>query len=60
MIMWFWDIVINEFSEEEKSSLLKFVTSVRKPPLMGFCSMSPPFSIRAVDQNEETNDYTAG
>ena len=60
VILWFWDVVINEFTEEEKSALLKFVTSVRKPPLMGFSSMTPPFSIRAVGQEEETNDLTAG
>lgn len=37
--------------------LLKFVTSCSKPPLMGFANMSPPFSIRAVDEDEEVNDH---
>lgn len=61
VIMWFWDITINEFSEEEKSALLKFVTSCSRPPLMGFTSMSPPFSIRAVDESEEAgNEMTPG
>lgn len=55
--MWFWDIAINEFTQEEKSMLLKFVTSCSKPPLMGFANMSPPFSIRAVDEDEEVNDH---
>eukprot|EP00116_Pleurobrachia_bachei_P006155 sb/3466417/ len=61
VILWFWDITLNEFTEEEKSSLLKFVTSCSRPPLMGFASMSPPFSIRAVDDAEqEPSDMTPG
>jgi ubiquitin-protein ligase E3 B len=60
VIMWFWDITLHEFTDEEKSSLLKFVTSCSKPPLMGFGSMSPPFSIRAVDEAEEGTDQTPG
>ena len=60
VILWFWDIILNEFTEEEKSALLKFVTSCSRPPLMGFSSMSPPFSIRAVDESEEATDMTPG
>ena len=60
VILWFWDITLNEFTEEEKSALLKFVTSCSRPPLMGFSSMSPPFSIRAVDESEEATDMTPG
>lgn len=31
----FW-IVVNDFTEEQKTKLLKFVTSCSRPPLLGF------------------------
>ena len=40
----FWDIV-NEMTEEEKSLLLKFVTSCERPSFLGFKDLSPPFTI---------------
>ncbi|KAK2865818.1 hypothetical protein Q7C36_001874 [Tachysurus vachellii] len=40
----FWDVVEN-FSEEEKHKLLKFVTSCSRPPLLGFKELVPSFTI---------------
>lgn len=40
----FWDIV-SDFSEEEKSLLLKFVTSCERPSFLGFKDLSPPFTV---------------
>ncbi len=34
-------------SDEEKSLLLKFVTSWRRPPLFGFQELMPPFTIHS-------------
>ena len=45
---WFWEIV-EEMSEEEKSLLLQFSTSLIKPPLFGFSSLDPKFGIQFVD-----------
>ncbi|KAL7875505.1 hypothetical protein AOLI_G00104680 [Acnodon oligacanthus] len=40
----FWDVVEN-FSEDEKRKLLKFVTSCSRPPLLGFKELYPAFCI---------------
>uniref|UniRef100_A0A8B9HUE1 HECT-type E3 ubiquitin transferase n=1 Tax=Astyanax mexicanus TaxID=7994 RepID=A0A8B9HUE1_ASTMX len=40
----FWDVVEN-FSDDEKRKLLKFVTSCSRPPLLGFKELYPAFCI---------------
>ena len=44
----FWKI-FEEFTEQEKILLLKFVTSCSRPPLLGFSQLNPPFTIQYVD-----------
>lgn len=44
-IRYFWEIV-NEMSPQEKSKLIKFVTSVSRAPLLGFGVLNPKFGIR--------------
>ncbi|XP_065343486.1 ubiquitin-protein ligase E3B [Cloeon dipterum] len=58
VIGWLWDVLENDFSELEKRSFLKFVTSCSKPPLLGFTHLEPPFSIRCVEvgDDEDTGD----
>ncbi|CCJ28645.1 unnamed protein product [Pneumocystis jirovecii] len=41
----FWSVV-SEFSDIERRLLLKFVTSVSRPPLLGFKDLRPLFCIR--------------
>lgn len=41
----FWD-VMEEFDGEQRGRVLKFVTSVSRPPLLGFRVLKPKFSIR--------------
>lgn len=41
----FWKVV-NEFNDQQKSKLLKFVTSCSRPPLLGFKELHPPFCIQ--------------
>ncbi|CAF0883062.1 unnamed protein product [Brachionus calyciflorus] len=53
LIKWLWEILENDFSKEERSLFLKFVTSSPKPPLLGFSTLNPPFTIRCVEANEE-------
>ncbi len=48
-IKMFWKIVEQDFSDDEKSKLLKFVTSCPRQPLMGFASMHPAFTISKMD-----------
>ncbi|KAF8149186.1 hypothetical protein B0H34DRAFT_863172 [Crassisporium funariophilum] len=49
-IQMFWNIV-NSLNPEQKRSLLRFVTSCSRPPLLGFKELVPNFSIR--DAGEE-------
>ena len=47
----FWEIVSN-LTDAQRSDLLRFVTSVAKPPLFGFRNLNPPFNIsRSFDPN---------
>jgi len=41
----FWE-VMKEMKEADKKKVLKFVTSVERPPLLGFKELVPKFSIR--------------
>jgi ubiquitin-protein ligase E3 C len=47
----FWSIVY-EFEEEEKSLLLKFVTSCERPSFLGFKDLQPPFTIRVTQEDD--------
>jgi ubiquitin-protein ligase E3 C len=44
-VTYFWE-VMKDFKEEDKRKVLKFVTSVERPPLLGFKELIPTFSIR--------------
>ncbi|KAI0061554.1 HECT-domain-containing protein [Artomyces pyxidatus] len=44
-IVAFWNVV-NTFDAEQRRALLRFVTSVGRPPLLGFKELYPHFSIR--------------
>lgn len=45
--------MVETFSEEQKQLLLKFVTSCRRPPLLGFASMYPKFCIHPAAGGDE-------
>jgi ubiquitin-protein ligase E3 C len=47
----FW-AVVDEFTEEEKSLLLKFVTSCERPSFLGFKDLQPPFTIRVTHEGD--------
>jgi ubiquitin-protein ligase E3 C len=51
-IIKFWT-VFESMNEEEKSQLLKFVTSCERPPSLGFASLNPLFSIQRVDCSDD-------
>lgn len=53
VICWLWDILELDFTPEEHSLFLKFVTSCSKPPLLGFENLEPPFSIRCVEVSDD-------
>eukprot|EP00092_Neocalanus_flemingeri_P033885 GFUD01036847.1.p1 GENE.GFUD01036847.1~~GFUD01036847.1.p1 ORF type:complete len:1078 (-),score=314.76 GFUD01036847.1:112-3345(-) len=48
----FWQVVTG-FDEEQKRSLLKFVTSCSRPPLLGFKDLDPPFCIQNAGSEPE-------
>nr|XP_033322085.1 ubiquitin-protein ligase E3B isoform X3 [Megalopta genalis] len=58
VVCWLWDILENDFSEDERGMFLKFVTSCSKSPLLGFAHLDPPFTIRCVEvgDDEDTGD----
>lgn len=43
----FWRVV-KSFNNQQRSQLLRFVTSCERPPPLGFSSMNPPFTIQRV------------
>jgi len=47
----FWE-VMKEMKEEDKRKVLKFVTSVERPPLLGFTELYPKFSIRKAGDDD--------
>ncbi|KHJ90049.1 HECT-domain protein [Oesophagostomum dentatum] len=53
LIKWLWEIVEKDFTPEERRLFLKFVTSCSPPPLLGFSSLEPPFSIRCVEVSDD-------
>jgi ubiquitin-protein ligase E3 C len=57
-IQQFW-AVVESFSEGEKSLLLRFVTSVPRPPSLGFSALNPPFTIQRVDVDSDARLPTA-
>ncbi|XP_050531707.1 ubiquitin-protein ligase E3B isoform X2 [Daktulosphaira vitifoliae] len=61
VILWLWDVLQKDFTENERALFLKFVTSCSKPPLLGFAHLEPPFSIRCVEvgDDEDTGDTIA-
>ncbi|XP_045771011.1 ubiquitin-protein ligase E3C [Maniola jurtina] len=42
----FWR-VLEQFTDEQRRQLLKFVTSCSRPPLLGFKDLQPPFCIQS-------------
>lgn len=49
-----WEI-LEEFTAEDQARFLQFCTGSSKPPLLGFGSMNPPFSIRGVEEGSVLN-----
>lgn len=41
-----WDVLENDFDEDQRRLFVKFVTSVPKAPLLGFGALTPQFAIR--------------
>jgi len=50
----FWEIV-EEFDDETRANLLKFVTSCPKPPLQGFGALNPKFCVSQVRINSDSD-----
>ncbi|KAF6199134.1 hypothetical protein GE061_007159 [Apolygus lucorum] len=50
-IVAFWNVVTS-FSDEERSQLIKFVTSHSRPPLLGFKELHPKFCIQKAAGND--------
>jgi len=44
-IAMFWSVVKDDLTPRQRGALLRFVTSCSRPPLTGFGSLDPPFTI---------------
>ncbi|CAI5730593.1 unnamed protein product [Hyaloperonospora brassicae] len=48
VIQWFWEIVKEDFTPEDRAALLKFITSCSRQPLLGFSKLVPQIGIHQV------------
>ncbi|KAI9980729.1 hypothetical protein PInf_010048 [Phytophthora infestans] len=48
VVQWFWDIVRQDFTPEDRAALLKFITSCSRQPLLGFSKLQPQICIHQV------------
>ncbi|GMF20684.1 unnamed protein product [Phytophthora lilii] len=48
IIHWFWEIVREDFTAEDRAALLKFITSCSRQPLLGFLKLAPQICIHQV------------
>lgn len=48
-IKWFWDLVINDWNDDQRKELLWFATGTKRAPLGGCVKMNPPFLIQKED-----------
>ena len=56
VIEWFW-ILVEEFSQEELSRLVQFVTGSSQIPTGGFGELRPPFLIASTGENGNRLPY---
>ena len=52
-VKWFWSIVKDDFSDEQRRKLLRFVTSCGRAPLLGFQQLNPKFCIQSSNAGTE-------
>ena len=52
----FWDVV-ESLTRKQQSQLLKFATSMTRPPLLGFSFLSPPFKLQLLSTNVSGDDH---
>ncbi|KAI0311311.1 HECT-domain-containing protein [Amylostereum chailletii] len=51
-VLAFWNVV-RGLDDEQQRALLRFVSSVGRPPLLGFKELNPPFAIRDAGGDED-------
>eukprot|EP00039_Didymoeca_costata_P014344 m.230429 g.230429 ORF g.230429 m.230429 type:complete len:174 (+) comp16000_c0_seq1:123-644(+) len=59
VISWLWQIV-GDMSAEDQGKFLKFITSCSKPPVLGFCTLNPPLTVRAITNDSREDGYSLG
>eukprot|EP00042_Codosiga_hollandica_P045456 m.463028 g.463028 ORF g.463028 m.463028 type:complete len:1080 (+) comp57028_c0_seq4:935-4174(+) len=59
VIRWLWEVV-EELDAKEQTAFLRFVTSCSRPPVLGFATLEPRLTIRAVQEGESEDGYTLG
>nr|CAJ2477552.1 unnamed protein product [Leishmania braziliensis] len=52
----FWDVV-ESLTREQQRQLLKFATSMTRPPILGFRFLAPPFKVQLLAMNASGPDH---
>jgi ubiquitin-protein ligase E3 B len=60
VIKWLFEVLAKDFTRAEQEAFLKFVTSCSRPPVLGFASLQPRFTIRGVSEGQSEDSYTLG
>ncbi|KAI0984463.1 hypothetical protein GJ496_004309 [Pomphorhynchus laevis] len=58
LIVWFWSIV-KGFTNEQRSDLLMFTTSLPRPPISGFEDLDPQFTLELLSDMPERLPYAS-
>ncbi|KAG3126769.1 E3 ubiquitin-protein ligase [Phytophthora idaei] len=53
IVQWFWEIVREDFTAEDRAALLKFITSCSRQPLLGFSKLQPQICIHQVHVEDD-------
>lgn len=60
VVRWLWDVVAEDLTQQEQEKFLRFVTSCSKPPVLGFKTLRPAFTVRCMAEGAAEDSYTLG
>lgn len=60
VVKWLWEVVERDLTRKEQEAFLRFVTSCSKPPVLGFSSLRPAFTVRCLTDGAREDSYTLG
>jgi hypothetical protein len=51
VVKWFWEVMAEDFNEEERAKLLQFTTGTSGVPIQGFSALQGPHGIQRFTLN---------